>query len=54
MKKVLLFTTQSHLVKTLEKEAWENTVGKEENAGNQHFLLFPQYFLPYHKEKSSF
>ena len=22
----------------------ENIVGKEENAGNQHFLLFPQYF----------
>ena len=21
----------------------ENIVGKEENAGNQHFLLFPQY-----------
>ena len=23
----------------------ENIVGKEENAGYQHFLLFPQYFL---------
>ena len=22
----------------------ENTVGKEENAGYQHFLLFPQFF----------
>ena len=22
----------------------ENIVGKEENAGNQHFFLFPQYF----------
>ena len=22
----------------------ENIVGKEENAGYQHFLLFPQYF----------
>ena len=22
----------------------ENIVGKEENAENQHFLLFPQYF----------
>ena len=22
----------------------ENIVGKEENAGNQHFLLFPQCF----------
>ena len=26
----------------LEKEAFENIVGKGENAGNQHFLLFPQ------------
>ena len=25
-------------------EAFENIVGKGENAGNQHFLLFPQYF----------
>ena len=24
----------------LKKEALENTVGKEENSGNQHFLLF--------------
>ena len=23
-------------------------VGKGENAGNQHFLLFPQYFLPFY------
>ena len=32
-----------------EKEAlkpFENIVGKGENAGNQHFLIFPQYFLP--------
>ena len=27
------------------KEAFENMVGKEENAGNQHFLRFPQYFF---------
>ena len=26
---------------------FENIVGKEENAGNQHFLLFPQRFLPF-------
>ena len=25
----------------------ENIVGKGENAANQHFLLFPQCFLPY-------
>ena len=28
-------------------------MGKGENAGNQHFLLFPQYFLPYQRQKSS-
>ena len=31
----------------LKKRAFENIVGKGENAGNQHFLLFPQCFLPY-------
>ena len=29
-------------------------MGKGENAGNQHFLLFPQCFLPYQGYKSSF
>ena len=29
----------------------ENTVGKGENAGNQHFLLFPQCFLLYQRKK---
>ena len=38
---------------TLKKKASENTVEKEENAGNQHFLLFP-VFLLYYKEKMSF
>ena len=32
------------------KKYFENIVGKGENAGNQHFLLFPQYFL-YHKRQ---
>ena len=31
----------------LEEEPFENIVGKEENAGYQHFLLFPQCFLAY-------
>ena len=26
------------------KKAFENILGKEENAGNQHFLLFPKCF----------
>ena len=49
-----LFPTQSQLLTTLRKKALENTVGKGENAGNQHFLLFPQCFKLYHGEKSSF
>ena len=36
------------------KKDLENTVGKGENAGNQHFLLFPQCFLLYQREKLSF
>ena len=43
-----LFITQFRLLITRTKEALENTVGKGENAGNQHFLLFLQCFLPYH------
>ena len=31
-------------LKTLGKEPFENIVGKDENAGNQHFLHFPQCF----------
>ena len=46
-----LFTFQSQLITTLTKNAWENTVGKGEDAGNQHFLLFPQCFLFYQWEK---
>ena len=37
----------SRLLRTLKKKPFVNIVGKEENAGNQHFLLFPQCFLPY-------
>ena len=33
----------------LWKRTLENTVGKGENAGNQHFLLFPQCFLLYQR-----
>ena len=36
-----------------EKERpFENIVGKGENAGNQHFPLFPKYFLPIPKRIS--
>ena len=33
---------------------FENTVGKGENTGNQHFLFFPQCFLPFQREISIF
>ena len=39
---------------TLKKKSFENTVGKGENVGNQHFLLFPQCFLPFPKQISIF
>ena len=39
---------------TLKKRALEDTVGKGENVGNQHFPLSPQCFLLYEREKSSF
>ena len=29
----------------LGQKAFENIVGKGENAGNQHFIFFPQSFL---------
>ena len=42
-------------VNTPEEEAFGRQFrGKEENAGNQHFLLFPQCFLPYRKPIVSF
>ena len=35
---------------TLNEKALENIVGKGENAGDQHFLLLPQYFPPLPKK----
>ena len=32
---------------TEKKMPFENVVGEGENAGNQHFLLFPRCFLPF-------
>ena len=49
-----LFTTQSEHLTTLKKEPFENIVVKEENAGNQHFLLFPQCFLFYPEQTFTF
>ena len=50
----MLCTTQPRALTTLRREAFENIEGKGENAGNQHFLLFPQCFLPFPKQISSF
>ena len=52
--KLQLFTTQSRLSMILRKKPFENIVGKGENAGNQHFLLFPQCFLHFTKQSSFF
>ena len=35
------------------KKAFEDIVGKGENAGNQHFLLFSKCFLSYERRVSS-
>ena len=39
---------------TQSKNRFETIVGKGENAGNQHFLLFPQCFQHYQRQISSF
>ena len=49
-----LFTTQSRLLMTLRKEAFENISGKGENADNQHFLLFPKCFSTIPKTNFNF
>ena len=38
----------------LSQKPVENIEGKVENAGNEHFLLVPQCFQPYQRQKSSF
>ena len=45
---------ESLLLMILKKKPLENIVEKEENAGYQHFVLFPQYFLPVPKKVSIF
>ena len=39
---------------TIKEKAFEYNLGKGENAGNQHFLLFSQCFLLIQRQKSSF
>ena len=38
----------------LENKAFQKYCGKGENAGNHHFLHFPQYFLPFLRHISFF
>ena len=56
--RVLCFNENSNktnlCLTTLWKRPFENIVGERENDSNQHFLLFPQSFLLYHREKLSF
>ena len=42
------------LFTTPKKKPFKEIVGNGENAGNQHFLLFPQCFLSYQTQKPSF
>ena len=44
----------NRLLTTLKKMPFENIVGKGENAGNHHFLLFTQCFLTIPKRISVF
>ena len=43
---ILTFYHIIHILSTLCKKPFEHIVGKGENAGHQHFLLFLQCFLP--------
>ena len=46
-----LFTTQFPFLTTdKEEDFFKNILGKGENAGHQHFLLSPKYFLPITKK----
>ena len=45
IKRGLTLYHKSLRLKTLKGSLLKNIVGKGENAGNQHFLLFPQCFL---------
>ena len=47
-----MFLALYHITSNFNDPKIEAIVGKGENAGiNQHFLLFPQCFLPYHDKE---
>ena len=53
----VVYWTRDYTIPTfnkLDKKPFENIVEKRENAGIQHFLLFPQCFLPFPKQISMF
>ena len=49
-----LYYTMSTFDALEEKKPFENIVEKEENAGYQHFLLFPQCFLSWERQLKCF
>ena len=52
-----IYSTLYHTIPSLndlKKQPFENIVGKQENAGYQHFLLFPQCFLPFQRQTETF
>ena len=53
-KELTLCLTITTFNKPHKKEPFEDFVEKGENAGNQHFLLFPQCFLPFPNQISIF
>ena len=45
-KGLTLYQTKSLVLMSFKKKPFENIVGKGENAGNQHFVLFHNVFYP--------
>ena len=54
MVKTLPFTEQALVFRCLQYKSFENTVGKEEIARIEQFLLFPQCFLPFQRTSHHF
>ena len=48
----LTFDAKSHVLLMLREKPCESIVEKGENAGYQHFVLFPQYFHPFLRQLS--
>ena len=48
------FTLYHTFTPLIKKKLFENIVGKGENAGYQHFLLFPRCFLSFQREIAPF